>query len=142
MENELQKLKIKDYIKEYTAGNGIYLMDVLGEVKEFLVELIKLNRAGMSEEFQDIFHFLQLWLFWRFGIDGKIWSITKKSVVKFINRKEIWQKIYVFVGLNKEISGYVGNYKKIDKVTNHLSKFGINQEKAEEAYNKIVLGVN
>ena len=57
-----------------------------------------------------------------------------------MDRKQVWQEIYEFVGLDKNISGYVGNYNKIDKVINHLSKFGINKDKAEEAYRKIVLG--
>lgn len=132
-------MKIKDYIKDYTAGNRIYFKDVLSEVKEFFIELFKFSRSGITEEFQDVFHFLQLWLYWKFGINGEIWSITKKSVAKFINRKNVWQEIYIFVGLNKDISGYAGNYDKAEKVINHLSNFGISQEKAEEAYKKIVL---
>jgi len=119
---------IKDYVKEYTAGKGVYFTDVLREVKEFLFELIKFNRRGIAEEFQDILHFLQLWLYWRFGINGEFWGITKKSVAKFMDRKKVWQEIYEFVGLNKDISGYVGNYNKINKVINQLSQFGIVKE--------------
>jgi len=85
-------MTIENYIKEYTAGKGIYFKDVLNEVKEFLTDLFRFNGAGIKEEFQDLFHFLQLWLYWRFGINGEIWSRTKKSIHKFINRK-VWQEI-------------------------------------------------
>lgn len=93
---------------------------------------------GIKEEFEDVFHFLQLWLYSRFGMDGEIWKITKNSVRKFMDRKLVWNRLYVSVGLPKNISGYVGNYKKMEKVVNQLQKFGIEKEKAEEAYRKIV----
>ncbi len=132
-------MTIEDYVKKYTAGYRIYFFDFLKEIKEFIVELIKFNNSGMSDEFQDIFHFLQLWLYWRFGINGEIWKITQKSVNKFIERHKIWQEIYELVGLDRDISGYAGNYEKIDKVIKQLAKFGVNKEKAEEAYRVIVL---
>ncbi|MDP3244496.1 MAG: hypothetical protein Q8M83_02435 [bacterium] len=40
--------------------------------------------------------------------------------------------------MSENISGYAGNYKKMKKIVNHLQKFGIDKEKAEEAYRKIV----
>ncbi len=133
-------MTIKEYIKEYTAGRRICFSDILREIKELFVEIFKFSGQGITEEFQDVLHFLQLWLCWRFGIDGNFWRITKKSVAKFMNRKNVWQEIYEFVGLNKDISGYVGNYNKADKVVNHLSQFGISEEKAKDAYEKIVSG--
>jgi hypothetical protein len=136
-----KKMKISEYVKKYTTGERITLREVFGEVKELFLEVLKLNGVGIKEEFEDVFHFLQLWFYWRFGVDGEIWKITENSVKKFIDRKLIWNKIYAFVGLPENISGYAGNYKKIEKVVNHLRKFGINREKAEEAYNKIVLGI-
>lgn len=133
-------MKISEYIKRYTAGRRICFSDVLREIKEFFIEIFKFNKAGIIEEFQDVLHFIQLWLYWRFKINGEIWIISKKSIAKFMERRPVWQKIYEFVGLDKNISGYVGNYNKVDKVINHLSKFGINKDKAVEAYKKIVLG--
>lgn len=133
-------MTIKEYVKEYTAGRKICFSDVLREIKELFIELFKFNRRGIAEEFQDVFHFLQLWLYWRFGINGEFWGITKKSVAKFMDRKKVWQEIYEFVGLDKDISGYVGNYNKVEKVINHLSQFGISEEKAKEAYERIVSG--
>jgi len=132
-------MTIKEYVKEYTAGRGVYFKDVLREIKEFFIEMFKFNKQGMDEEFQDVLHFLQLWLYWRFGINGEFWKITGKSVAKFINRKKVWQKIYEFVGLDKNISGYVGNYSRVNKVISHLSKFGISEDEAKEAHKKIVL---
>ena len=131
-------MTIKEYIKEYTAGKRICFSDVLREIKELFIEFFKFSGQGITEEFQDVLHFLQLWLYWRFGVNGEFWGITKKSVAKFMNRKKVWQEIYDFVGLNKDISGYAGNYNKVNKVINHLSQFGISREKAREAYGKII----
>lgn len=130
---------ISEYTKEYTAGKGIYFKDVWSEIKEFLVEILRLDTTGIKEEFGDVFHFLQLWLYSQYKIDGQIWRITNYSVSKFIDRKKVWQELYEFVGLDKNISGYVGNYKKLEKVVKQLSKFNVNPEKAEAAYNSIVL---
>lgn len=132
-------MKISEYIKDYTNGQRVKFKEILAEVNELLVEVFKLNFKGMAEEFEDVWHFLQLWLFWRFGLDGETWWISRHSVQKFVNRKKVWNRIYVEVGLSENISGYVGNYKKIEKVINHLAKFGIPKEKAEIAYQKIVL---
>ncbi len=131
-------MKISEYTKEYTAGKPITFYNVIMEANELIVEIVNIRWDGMKEEFEDVFHFLQLWLYSKFGVDGEIWKITKHSVKKFMDRKLIWNKIYVFVGLSENISGFVGNYKKIEKVVNHLQKFGIDRTKAEEAYGKIV----
>jgi hypothetical protein len=134
-------MTIGEYVKEYTSGERVEFREVLAEERELIVEIFKLNQAGIKEEFGDVFHFLQLWLFWRFGIDEEIWKITKDSVKKFMDRKSVWNEIYIYVGLKNNISGFVGNYKKVHKVINHLQKFGINKKKAEEAYGKIVLKI-
>ena len=131
-------MNIKTYIDNYTAGNIIGFNKVLSEVKEFSVEVVKLDKEGVNEEFQDIMHFLQLWLFWRFGINGKVWPVTKDSVNKFIDRKKVWQKIYKEVGLDENTSNFCGNYNKIEKVVKQLSKFGISKQKAQKAYEKVV----
>jgi len=132
-------MKISEYIREYTSGEPVTFRQVFWEIKELFWEIFKLNKEGIKEEFEDVFHFFQLWFYWLLGLDGEIWGITKNSVRKFINRKEVWNEIYIYVGLEKNISGYVGNYKKVHKVINHLQKFGISEEKAEESYKKIVL---
>ena len=131
-------MNIKNYIANYTSGNRIDFDKVLDEVKEFAVEVVKLNKQGIAEEFGDIMHFLQLWLYWKFGVNGKIWKICQASVNKFMGRKKVWQKIYKEVGLNKDISNFCGNYKKEEKVIRHLSNFGISKVKAQKAFEKVV----
>lgn len=131
-------MKINQYIKEYTDGKSIGFHCVVMEANELIVEILRINWDGIKEEFEDLFHFLQLWLYWRFGIDGETWKITRHSVKKFMDRKFVWNKIYVSVGLAENISGYAGNYKKIEKVVSQLQKFGVGREKAEEAYKEIV----
>lgn len=132
-------MKVSQYIKEYTNGDRITFFRCLYEVHEFFIEVYKRDKKGMNEEFEDVLHHLQLWLYWRFGIDGETWKATENSVKKFMDRKIIWNKIYNYVGLEKNVSGFCGNYNKIDKVINHLQKFGISKEKAGESYNKVVL---
>lgn len=132
-------MDIKTYIKKYTSGNRITFDKVIDETGEFFKELTRLNKHGMKEEFGDIMHFLQLWLCWKFGINGRIWKITQHSVKKFMNRKKVWQQIYKVVGLDTDISNFCGNYNKVEKVIKQLSRFGISKRKAQEAYRKIVL---
>jgi len=132
-------MKISKYVENYTSGNRITFKHVLDEINEFMHEVIKFNKEGINEEFQDIFHFLQLWLYWRFGLDSKIWKITQDSVNKFISRRKVWEKIYEYVGLDKNISKFCGNYKKEEKVIKHLAEFNISKEKSSDAYKKIVL---
>jgi hypothetical protein len=132
-------MKISEYVKNYTSGDPVFFHHVILEVKELIVEVTKRNYEGIKEEFEDVFHFLQLWLFWRFKLDGEIWKITKHSVKKFMDRKLVWNKIYVSVSLPENISGYVGNYKKLEKVINHLQRFGIDRKAAIKAHNEIVI---
>jgi len=131
-------VNIKTYIKNYTSGNRITFRKVIDEIGEFFQEVLKFNKQGIKEEFGDIMHFLQLWLYWKFGINGKLWKVTKSSVKKFMGRKKVWQKIYKEVGLKINISNFCGNYKKVEKVIKQLSNFGISKQKAQKAYEKVV----
>ncbi|MFH1970940.1 MAG: hypothetical protein ABIJ05_00955 [Patescibacteria group bacterium] len=130
---------IKTYIKEYTSGNKIGFNKVFDEIKELFIEIIKFNKKGIKEEYQDVLHFFQLWLYWQFGLNGKLWKSTKESTKKFMARKKMWQEIYKYVELDKNISNFCGNYNKPEKVIKHLSRFGIPEEKSKEAYKKVCL---
>ncbi|QQS38738.1 hypothetical protein IPM62_05125 [Candidatus Woesebacteria bacterium] len=132
-------MKISNYIKNYTAGNRITVKHIIAEINEYLHEVVRFNKSGMKEELHDIFHFLQLWLYWRVGLDGKVWKITQDSVDKFIKRRKVWENIYEYVGLDKNISKYCGNYKRKEKVIKHLSEYKVSREKSLAAYKKIVL---
>jgi len=88
-------MKISEYTKEYTAGKPITFRNMITEINELIAEITKMNRDGIKEEFEDVFHFLQLWLYCRFGVNGEIWKITKNSVRKFMDRKKIWNRIYI-----------------------------------------------
>lgn len=131
-------MNIKTYIKNYTSGNKISFDKVIDEIKEFVQEVIRFNKQGMKEEFGDIMHFLQLWLYWKFGINGMLWKVTQASVNKFMERKKVWQKIYKEVGLNTNISNFCGNYNKMEKVIKQLSNFDISKQKAQKAYEKVI----
>ncbi len=133
-------MKVSWYVINYTSGNRIKFKHIVQEIQELLEEIKKGNREGIHEEYQDVLHFFQLWLFWQFNIDGNIWKITKDSVNKFMARRKVWEKIYDYVGLNKDISRFCGNYKREYKVIKHLSAFGISEAKAKLAFEKIVEG--
>jgi hypothetical protein len=130
---------IADYIKAYTSGERVtFVKEVMSEVRELLVEIWRLNRSGIVEEFGDVMHFAQLWLFWRFGVNGEIWLSSMGSVNKFMARLAVWRRLYAEVGLDPAISNFCGNYQKIEKVVKQLGRLGIDRERAEMAFAKIV----
>lgn len=131
-------MKISEYVKKYSQ-RGIPFWWVWGEFKEFIAEVVKWNKKGMAEEWQDFLLGLQGWLWNDFKIDGEIWRACKNSAKKFADREVVWQEIYKYVGLKDLNPGFMGNYKRLEKIVNHLSEFGIDKNKAEEAYQKIVL---
>lgn len=65
----------------------------LGELKELLVELVRLNAAGIREEFQDVAYGLQLLIHQRLGIDFEL-RLCEAVVQKFISRLQIWERIF------------------------------------------------
>lgn len=136
-------MRIADYIKAYTSGERVtFKKEVMSEVWELLVEISRFNRSGIAEEFGDVMHFTQLWLFWRFGVDGELWRLSMSSVRKFMARLEVWRKLYVEVGLDPMISNFCGNYKKIEKVVKQLGRFGIDRKQAENAFERIVVPIS
>lgn len=65
-------MKIAEYVKEYTNNDEpIILRNVFSEIKELIMEIIKFNKDGIKEEFEDVFHFLQLWLYCQFNVNGE-----------------------------------------------------------------------
>ena len=116
-------MDIETFAQKYTLGNKIGTRGVFTEIKEFFIEILKLNKKGIKEEYQDVLIFIQLWLYCQFGINGRLWSSGKDSINKFIERKNVWQKIYKYVGLDRNVSNYCGNYNKTEKVISHLSGF-------------------
>ena len=132
-------MTIEEYIKKYSRGNRFYFRDVLVEFCELLGAIFKFNRLKIEEEFRDVCVHFQIWLYYQFGIKGEAWAVNMKAAGKYDARQIVWRKIYSFVGLNEDISGYSGNYLKVKKVVNHLARLGVNDEGAKEAHKKIVL---
>jgi len=125
---------------EYSSGERIELRHIFSEVQELLVEIVRFNPAGISEEFGDVLHFVQLWLYWRFGIDGEIWlGLTGCSVRKFMDRRAVWRRLYKEVGLPEGISNFCGNCSKVEKVVKQLGRFGVDRQTATAAYQKTIL---
>ena len=56
-------MKVNEYVKKYTSGERVHFFSkagVTGELIEVLEEILKLNRKGIKEEWEDLLHFLQL----------------------------------------------------------------------------------
>lgn len=134
-------MKVSKYIVDYTNGDRIELKHTFLEVWELVVEIAKFNTKGIKEEWQDVLVYFQIWLYWRFKVDGEMWPISRESAKKFMDRVEIWHDIYEYVGLPRRSSNFCGNYKRPEKVVKQLGKFGIDPVRAREAYDRIVVGV-
>jgi hypothetical protein len=134
-------MKVSAYVIDYTNGERIELVHAFAEVWEMLEEVFKLNYKGIKEEWQDVLVFFQLWLYWRFRVDGEMWSISSESAKKFMERVEVWHDIYEYVGLPRKTSNFCGNYKRPEKVVRQLGKFGVDPIRAKEAFERIVIGV-
>jgi len=132
-------MRIGEFVKEYTSGRRFVFTDVLEECREFFVEVLKFDVAGMKDEAGDVALFVQIWFYWRFGVNGELWRTTKGSAEKIMNRVSTWKDIYEFVGLPHNVSNYAGNYERVEKVVTQLGRFGVERDRAEAAYAKIVL---
>lgn len=132
-------MKISHFCKAYTDVKlGCPFSMILGEVGEFFVALVKLNFKEMKEEFHDIVSFVQMWLYYNYNVDGNLWRMAMPAYDKYMARRKYWDAIYDYVGLDRNVSTYCGNYQRRYKVISQLSRFGINEVKAVEAYEKIV----
>lgn len=131
-------MKISEYIQNYTSGDEVHFVEIWQEVKEFLEEVVKFNVPAAKEEFSDVMHFIQMYLYWKLGRDGKVWKITEFSLRKFMGRLENWRKLYSEVGLDPMISNFCGNCSKEHKVVKQLAKFGIDEEVAKLAFQKVI----
>ncbi len=132
-------MKIDQYVQEYTHAERVKFLRIFVEVGELFEAIFRFDRKGIKEEYQDVLHFVQLWLYWRFGLNQEMWNCTKDSVNKFMSRKQVWQDMYEFVGLPRDISNQCSNYKRKEKVIKCLRSYGIERGKAVEAYNVVVL---
>lgn len=128
---------VSEYIANYTSDfvekHGRKFRRVMAEVLELLVEMVRLNWKGVKEEFGDVVHLTQLWLY-TFGWDGKLWMWCAR---KFIARQKVWQALYDHVGIPGRAC-VSENYNRLPKVISRLGTRGISAEKATEAYNAVV----
>jgi hypothetical protein len=130
-------MDIKHFTEEYTCGKT-YFKDVLAECKELFDEIVKFNKEGMKEEFADVVVFIQIWLWNKFKLNGKLWSLGKSSFDKFIKRRKVWEQIYQYVGIKQKCT-ICKNYVKSYKIVRHLKTLGISEKKALQAYQEVVL---
>jgi hypothetical protein len=132
-------MKISEFVANYTDGKGVFLSHVYGEVVEMFEELFKADLDGINEEVSDVIAFSQMYLYWNYKYDGKLWGLGLPSFNKFMERRKVWGKIYKKAGLDSNISNFCGNYKRKEKVVKHLSNFGISEPKALLVYSEVVV---
>ncbi len=132
-------MRVSAYVKAYTSGGRIRFPRILDELGELFEALVRRHRGEIREEAGDVMHFLQLWLYWRFGLDGELWKCSMGSVEKFMARLDVWRKLYAFTGLDPRASNFCGNYKRREKVVAWLGTFGVGEARANEAYDAVVL---
>jgi hypothetical protein len=87
----------REFIDAYCAG-GFTFADVRGEVRELAEEVRRGSWAGMSEEFWDVAHVLQLWAYTRTGLDLPL-VMPPSHYMKYIVRDETWRRIFSANGL-------------------------------------------
>lgn len=94
------------------SGN-IKFKDVVGELKE-LIEARDI--VNVKEEIGDVIYFWNCWLYSKFRINLPMFG-AMKSVVKFIERLDVWNEIFKNNGLAFHPKYLVNgsNYNKIDK---------------------------
>lgn len=128
---------VSEYVATYTSDfvelHGRKFRRVMSEVLELLVEIVRLNWKGVKEEFGDVLHLTQLWLY-TFGWDGNLWMWCAR---KFIARQPVWQALYDHAGIPGRAC-VTENYKRLPKVISRLGKNGISPGKALEAYCVVV----
>jgi hypothetical protein len=130
-------MKIKEFCQEYSTC-PVSFYDLACEVDELVEEIINFNVSGIKEEFADVIVFVQMWLWNKLNLNGKLWKLGEKSFDKFIRRRAVWEQIYQYFDI-KEKCVICKNYTKLHKIVSHLKKFGINKKHSLQAYRKIVL---
>ena len=111
------------------------------EVVELWEGILALDWGNIKEEVGDVTLFFQMWAFWTFTLDNRIWRIARASAQKFIDRRTVWTKIYVAAGLREDTDGSSANYRKVEKVIKRLAQLGINESVARKAYETIVIPI-
>ena len=129
-------MDIRTFSNEYTHGKT-YFKDVLSEVKELFDEVVKFNKGGIKEEFADVIVFIQIWLWNKVKLNGKLWRLGQSSFDKFIKRRAVWEQIYQHAGIKQKCT-ICKNYTKPHKIVWHLKEFGVSEEKSLQAYQEVV----
>ena len=137
----IKQMRISEVIWRYTHRKKMTIGRVWLEVIELWEALVALDWRGVKEELGDVMHFLQIWLFWRFALDSKVWFFTVPTIKKFSDRLVVWQQIYVAAGLSANIVGSTANYRRQHKVVKRLTQLGVSESMAIKAYNQVVKGV-
>lgn len=136
---DLKHMQITEYIWHYTNRKEMRWGGVWMEFMELVEAIRLLDWENIKEEVGDTLLFFQIWLFWQFSLDFKVWRITHHSARKFMARQPVWIELYITAGLNPKLDPSTANYKRLHKVVQRLTMFGVDKTKAKEAYNKVVL---
>ncbi len=130
-------MKIKHFVNEYTHSKTTF-KNVWDEVIELSEELIPFNKKGVKEEFSDVIVLFQTWLWFKLNLNQNLWKLGKPSYKKFINRRAVWEELYIYTNLKKKCT-ICKNYNREWKVIKHLTSQGISELKSREAYMEVIM---
>ncbi len=129
-------MRVSEYLVNFTNGETTTWSYVREELVELWHEVCTGNFRGMLEEFGDVVHHIQLYLYERFGWNHRLWKWCSN---KYIRRQIVWQQLYNFAGIPHRAC-YGGNYLRREKVVKQLGRYGVHPILAAAAWRSICGG--
>lgn len=98
----------------------------LGEIKETLEALVKLDLKEAKAEFQQVLWGIQVLVHQATGLDFKI-RFCDATVKEGVSRRKVWVKIFEFYDLRFHNDYLTGgsNFRRYKKIQSALSKAGV-----------------
>ena len=126
--------KALDLTEEILAGRHYAFGYVAEEVRELLLEILRLDFAAIREERQDVAYALQMWAYQRMNWNLPV-LFADDSIRKFRERIETWKAIFAERQMGFHVDYLIGgaNFTKPHKVVSAFRLAGVNLDSAEAA---------
>ena len=126
------KNKALDLTQEILGGRHYPFGYVAEEVREFLVEVLRMDFAGIRDERQDAAYAAQMWLYQRLGLNAPVVGCSD-SIEKFRSRIATWNRLFNERGLEFRVAYLEGgaNFAKPAKVKAAFAAAGVEMTDSE-----------